>query len=175
MDNKKLKLEDLIEIEISDDADLDGYIKFKNSSKENMSNPEWIGDFTKESLQKLIEEGTKIWIYYTQDNKEPVCSMMLIPANKRNSLKEFNLDLNVVDYGPMFVNPKYTGNGLQYQMFLKEDEYSIENGYSYAICTAHPDNIYSINNIIKNGFELKGQKQFTRGIRNIYLKELVEK
>ena len=60
---------------------------------------------------------------------------------------KFGLDLNyreVVDYGPMFVNPKYVGNKLQYQMLQKIDKYSKMLGYKYAVGTIHPDNKYSI-------------------------------
>ena len=84
------------------------------------------------------------------------------------------MDLNyreVVDYGPMFVNPKYVGNKLQYQMLQKIDKYSKMLGYKYAVGTIHPDNKYSINNLVKAGFELKGIRTFKRGVRNIYLKE----
>ena len=90
-------------------------------------------------------------------------------------LKKFdiNLDSNiVVDYGPMFVNPKYVGNKLQYQMLKEIDKYSLSLGYKYAAGTIHPENIYSINNLLKDNFELTGTKEFTRGIRKIYLKKL---
>ena len=140
-----------------------------------MLNPEWLGDFSKADLNSLIKIGAKIWIYYT-DN-EPVCSMMIIPSSKKD-LEKFGIDLDykvVVDYGPMMVNPKYVGNKLQYQMLLKEDEYCLENGYLYAASTVHPDNIYSVNNLLKDNFKFIGRKHFTRGVRNIYLKELVKK
>lgn len=77
---------------------------------------------------------------------------------------------DVVDYGQMFVNPKYVSNGLQYQMLKELDNYCIKLGYN-AIGTIHPDNIYSINNLLKDDFKLVGIKEFTRGIRNIYLKK----
>ncbi len=111
-------------------------------------------------------------MYYL--DKEPVCSMMLIPSSEKDISKfELNLDYReVVDYGPMFVNPKYIGHGLQNQMLQVLDEYSINNKYKYAISTIHPDNIYSINNLLKDNFECKNKKQFKRGIRNIYLKKL---
>ena len=111
-------------------------------------------------------------VYYL--NSVPVCSMMLIPADKK-SLDKFGLDLvveEVVDYGPMMVRPEYVGNRLQYQMLKTIDNYSIANGYKYAAGTIHPENIYSINNLLKDDFKLIGQKEFKRGIRNIYLKTL---
>ena len=151
--------------------DLDKYLEFREYVKESMEHPEWLGNFTKEELEIMLKNNSKIWIYYL--NNIPVCSMMLIPSDEK-SLKKFELNLNykeVVDYGPMFVNPNYVGNSLQYKMLLELDSYCIRLGYKYAACTVHPDNIYSINNIVKDDFKHINTKEFKRGIRNIYLKE----
>ena len=156
---------------VNDNIDLDEYVDFRELVKQNMEYPEWLGDFSKNDLVNMLKNGSKIWMFY-KDN-EPVASMMLIPSDE-DALRKFGLDLNyreVVDYGPMFVNPKYVGNKLQYQMLQKIDKYSKMLGYKYAVGTIHPDNKYSINNLVKAGFELKGTRTFKRGVRNIYLKE----
>lgn len=157
---------------VNENIDLDEYISFRSYVKEHMEHPEWLGDFTKEDLKIMLKKNSKIWIYYL--NSVPVCSMMLIPTDKK-SLDKFGVYLaleEVVDYGPMMVHPEYVGNGLQYQMLQAIDAYSIANGYKYAVGTIHPDNIYSINNLLKDEFKLMGQKEFTRGLRNIYVKTL---
>ncbi len=157
---------------INKNINIDDYIDFREQVKENMSEPNWLGDLTKDDLIYMLNNNSKIWIYYL--DKEPICSMMLISSDEE-SLAKFELNLNckdVADYGPMFVNPKYIGNGLQYKMLKKLDEYCINKNYKYAISTVHPDNIYSINNLIKDNFKLKSTKELLRGIRNIYLKDL---
>ncbi len=165
-----MKLEELICI--SENIDLDKYIEFREYVKSNMEHPDWLGDFSKEDLEKMLENKSKIWVYYL--DKEPVCSMMLIPAQEVSLLK-FGLDLNyneVGDYGPMFVNPKYVGKGLQSQMLEELDRYCMSLGYKYVVSTIHPDNVYSINNFIKDKFRYFNKKEFKRGFRNIYLKVL---
>lgn len=156
---------------INKDVNIDEYIKFRELVKQSMEYPEWLGDFTKEDLIKMRNDNSIIWVYYL-DN-DPVCSMMLIPSTEK-ALNKFEIDLDykeVVDYGPMFVNPKYVGNGLQYQMLKELDNYCVKLGYKYAAITIHPNNIYSINNLLKDNFVLVGTKKFTRGVRNIYLKK----
>lgn len=157
---------------ISENIDIDEYIEFRESIKKNMENPEWLGDFSKEDLIFLLNNKSKIWMYYK--DFEPVCSMMLIPSDEKSLNKaEINLDYQVVaSYGPMMVNPDFVGNGLQYQMLKEIDKYSKEIGFEYAETTVHPDNIYSINNLIKDDFKLVNTKTYKRGIRNIYLKKL---
>lgn len=159
---------------ISENIDLDEYIRFIEYVKKHMEYPEWLGDFKKEDLEFMLHNNTKIWLYFFNDI--PVCSMMFIPANKSSLEKfEINLDYNeVADYGPMLVNPDFIGNGLQYQMLKKIDVYSINNNYKYAVSTIHPDNIYSINNLLKDEFKQINQKEFKRGLRNVYIKNLVK-
>ena len=156
---------------IYQNINLDEYIEFREMVKENMEHPEWLGDFSKEDLINCLNNGSIIWIYYFND--EPVCSMMLIPSTEKSIRKfGFEFDFNdVVDYGPMFVNPKFIGHGLQYQMLQEIDNYSLQMGYKYAAGTIHPENIYSIRNLVKDEFELTGTKEFSRGLRNIYLKK----
>ena len=157
---------------VNKNIDIDEYIKYRELVKLNMEHPDWLGDFSRDDLIYLLNNNSIIQVYYLGD--EWVSSMMLIPSTEKD-LKKFEIKLDyrdVVDYGPMFVNPKYVGNGLQYQMLKELDNYSVELGYDYAASTIHPDNIYSINNLVKDGFKLIGTKDFTRGTRNIYLKDL---
>lgn len=157
---------------INENINLEEYIEFREYVKKHMEYPEWLGDFSIEDLEHILANGSKIWLYYLDDT--PVCSMMAIPADATTINKyEVNLDhKNIIDYGPMMVNPKFIGNGLQYQMLKELDTYSINNNYKYAISTVHPDNTYSINNFIKDNFKFLNQKNFKRGLRNIYIKNL---
>lgn len=159
---------------VSENIDLNKYIEFREYVKKHMKHPEWLGDFKKQDLEFMIHNNTKIWIYFLDDI--PICSMMFIPADK-SSLEKFEINLDykeVADYGPMMVNPDFIGNGLQYQILKKIDTYSINNNYKYAVSTIHPDNIYSINNLLKDNFKQINQKELKRGLRNIYIKNLVK-
>jgi len=156
----------------NENIDLNKYIEVRELVKQSMKYPDWLGDFSKDDLITMLNNNSSIWIYYL--NEEVVCSMMLIPANQKSLLK-LKVDLNyaqVVEYGPMFVNKKYLGYGLQYQMLKTLDEHCINNGYKYAVSTVHPDNKYSINNFIKDNFIFYAREKFKRGIRNIYVKRL---
>lgn len=151
---------------------IDEYIKWRDKIKEDMTNPEWLGDMTKDDILYLLNNDSRIWMYYHKSNF--VCSMMLIPATEED-VNKFGLDYNyleVVDYGPIMVSSKYRGNTLQDQMIKQLDKYALEVGYKVAVTTVHPDNEFSINNLLKNGFTFIGKQEFKRGLRNIYVKEL---
>ena len=165
----QIKLENLTCI--NENIDIDEYIQFREFVISHMEHPEWLGVFSKEDLLTMLSNNSKIWMYYLED--EVVCSMMFIPATEKDAIR-FDLEQyykEVADYGPMMVNPKYRGNGLQYQMLKVLDDYAISNSYKYALATINPDNKYSIHNIEKDNFQFIRQKEFTRGLRNIYFKK----
>ena len=164
-----IKLENL---KLVKDLDLDEYIEFREYVKSDMEHPEWLGDFSKKDLEFMLTIGTEIWNY--TDGKELVCSIMLIPSSEKD-ITSFDLTCDyklTLDWGPTMVNPKYVGNGLMSQMAKAMEEYVSSKGLKYVVGTVHPDNIYSVNNFIKNGYKEISRKEFKRGLRSVYFKEL---
>lgn len=154
---------------------IDKYIEFREIVKQNMEHPEWLGDFSKKDLINMLNNNSVIWVYSI--NNEPVCSMMLIPSTKKD-INKFSLDLDykvVADYGPMFVNPKYVGNSLQYQMLKELDSYCQSLEYKYAVGTIHPDNMYSINNLLKDDFKYIKTKRIYPWNKNSLHKRIKKK
>ena len=64
------------------------------------------------------------------------------------------------------------GNGIQLFILQHMDEISNNKGYVYGVSTVHPDNIYCIRNMEKDGFVYHKTRDFKRGIRNIYQKSI---
>lgn len=155
-----------------ENIDLDEYYNYFLEIKSGMDNPLWLGDLKKEDFKYLLSNGSKIWCFFDSDNF--VCSFMYIKATVE-SIKSLGLNLSVddcVECGPMFVRKEYRGNSLQYQMFKKLEDFSKENNFKYILTTANPDNYYSSDNMEKAGYKKVGYKVFSRGPRNIYVKEI---
>ncbi len=69
--------------------------------------------------------------------------------------------------------PEYRGNGLQYSMMKTAEEELRKQGYRYLMCTVHPENRYSKNNIINQGYQVVLTKEKYGGyLRDILLKKL---
>lgn len=68
--------------------------------------------------------------------------------------------------------PEYRGRHLQ--AFLMEDaERRLEAGYQYMMCTVHPDNCFSRDNMIRQGFRFICRKEKYGGrVRDIMMKEI---
>ena len=165
-----INLEDLKEK--SENIDINEYLKFYKYVRDNMQHPEWLSEFNMEELVYILDHDGKIFNYYNNDIL--VSSIMYIPSNNK-SLRKHNIKYDeeiVGSCGPVLVNPKYVGNGLQLKMMIMLDEYSKSLNKKYMFTKAHPDNIYSIKNILKDGYEFIEDYMSSDGPKRCYIKKL---
>ena len=163
-----MKLNDLKEI--SNNINLDEYLSLYNYVRNNMDHPEWLGTFTKEEIEDLLKIGGKIWMYY--DNETPVCSAFYIPV-KNKTLRKHNVQYDESEtgsLGPIMVRKEYVGNGLQTQMQKVINDYAKSIGKRHMFTKAHSDNIYSIKNILKDGYKVTNKYENERGPMTAFIK-----
>lgn len=151
---------------------LDSYLDLVQFVKNGMEQPEWLGEISKENYINILNSGGCIRIF--KYNDKLIAAGVLMPTTEKDLKKQLSADLDyreVIDYGPQMVHPDYVGNGIQ--MIIMEDLEAISKvkGFKHALCTVHPDNIFSINNIVKRGFIKIENANFKRGLRSIYRKE----
>ena len=155
-DIPELRSSTMNDLEYRDDVDLANMSSVPDiTSDQGMLGPELEGavkEVVKSNLSPIKRATTRTYDWKT----------------KNKSFLSLFKDLNWV------LDPKYVGNKLQYQMLNELDKYSIDKNYNFVVATIHPDNIYSINNFIKDNFKQTSTKEFKRGLRNIYVKELIK-
>ena len=61
------------------------------------------------------------------------------------------------------VRKEYIGNGLQTAMLEVVDNYTKSIGKTHIFTKAHSDNIYSIQNILNNGYKVVDKYENERG------------
>ena len=162
-----MKLSDLKEI--SNNVNLDDYLYLYNYVRDNMEHPEWLGTFTKEEIIEILDNGGKIWLYYDQ---EPVCSVFYIPvSNKALRKHHVTFDESVTgSLGPIMVRKEYVGNGLQLEMQKVINDYAKSIGKTHMFTKAHRDNIYSIKNILKDGYKIVHEYENERGPMTAFIR-----
>ena len=156
-----MKLNDLKEV--STNVNLDEYLYLYNYVRDNMEHPEWLGTFSKEEIEDILNNNGKIWMYYDKDI--PVCSIFYIPT-KNKSLRKHNIEYDeevTGSLGPVMVRKEYVGNGLQTQMMNVLNDYVKSIGKTHMFTKAHSDNIYSIKNILKDGYKVIDEYENERG------------
>lgn len=158
---------------ISENNDIDEYLAFYKYVKSNMKEPSWLGEFSLNELINILNNEGKLFNFY--DNNIIVCSMLYIPSNNK-TLEKHNLKYDeklVGSCGPIMVNPKYVGNKFQKQMLELLDKYCKSIGKRYIFTKVHPDNIYSINNFVSDGYKFVETYKTSSGEpRSVYFKEI---
>lgn len=158
---------------ISEHNNIDEYLEFYKYVKSNMKEPSWLGEFSLNELKNILNNEGKLFNFY--DNNIIVCSMLYIPSNNK-TLKKHNLKYDedlVGSCGPIMVNPEYVGNKFQKQMLELLDKYCKNIGKRYIFTKVHPDNIYSINNFISDGYKFVETYKTSSGeLRSVYFKEI---
>ena len=158
---------------ISEHNNIDEYLEFYKYVKSNMKEPSWLGEFSLNELKNILNNEGKLFNFY--DNNIIVCSMLYIPSNNK-TLEKHNLKYDeklVGSCGPIMVNPKYVGNKFQKQMLELLDKYCKSIGKRYIFTKVHPDNIYSINNFISDGYKFVETYKTSSGEpRSVYFKEI---
>lgn len=158
---------------ISKNNNIDEYLEFYKYAKSNMKEPSWLGEFSLNELKNILNNEGKLFNFY--DNNIIVCSMLYIPSNNK-TLEKHNLKYDeklVGSCGPIMVNPKYVGNKFQKQMLELLDKYCKSIGKRYIFTKVHPDNIYSINNFVSDGYKFVETYKTSSGEpRSVYFKEI---
>ena len=163
-----MKLTDLKEV--SNNVNLDDYLYLYKYVRDNMEHPEWLGTFTLDEIKEILDIGGKIWMYY--DGDIPVCSVFYIPASNSH-LRKHNIEYDesvTGSLGPIMVRKEYVGNGLQTAMMKVLNEYAKSIGKTHMTTRAHSDNIYSIKNILKDGYQIVDQYENERGKMTAFVK-----
>lgn len=158
--------------EVSDNVNLNEYLELYNYVRDNMEHPEWLGTFEREEVEDILSYNGKIWLYY--NDEDLVCSMFYIPSNQK-SLDKRNiktLEKETGSLGPIMVSPDYVGHGFMLKMLEVFNSYMEEIGMKYVFTKAHSDNLYSINNMYKDGYELVDEWVNERGPMSAFLKKL---
>lgn len=149
--------------EVSSNINLDEYLFLYNYVRDNMEHPEWLGTFSREEIEEILNIGGKIWMYY--DKEIPVCSVFYIPVSNK-SLRKHNVEYDesiTGSLGPIMVRKEYVGNGLQTAMQEVINRYAKSIGKEHMFTKAHADNIYSVRNILKDGYKVVDEYENERG------------
>lgn len=163
----------MITIRDLEEQDLNAYLDLEQEVKNNMIHPEWLGDFTKNDLQRLLKTGGHIYGGYLQDKL--IAVGVLMPATKEG-LEKLNLDIldvqKAVFFGPQMVHPLYQGKGIQKEIISFLEKRAIQLDYQYVEVIVSPENEISIHNFISCNYEFHKTVELSRGTRNVYVKEL---
>ena len=162
--------------------DFSTLMQLMNLTKSIVHPSEWFVCETEESLSSMISEHGFIIIAQPENpsDSNEVAGMFAIkfpgmtPDNlgRYQSFSEEQLQL-CAHMESTIVHPQYRGYHLQAQMAQEAEELLEKLPYKYLFATIHPDNQYSMNNMILCGYRPVAQEKLYGGLdRIILLKEI---
>ena len=154
--------------------ELDKYLEFSHVVKNMMAEDDWFFlDPDEEVRQMMAQDRMDIWL--AEDEKRIAAVLCIVYPGMENFNIGYDLGFSeedlkrVVHMDTAAVHPDYRGRGLQKRM-MAHAEQELEG--KILLCTIHPDNRYSLNNVLKLGYTIEKKTQRYDSVRCILRKDL---
>jgi ribosomal protein S18 acetylase RimI-like enzyme len=160
--------------------DTEKLIQLLQEVRQGMSNQEWLYLDAPEDVRQAMTDGTmQLWV--AEDGvRFAGIFFILIPG-----LAEYNYGydlglsrdelLSVVHMDTVAVHPDYRGLGLQKRLMQEAEKYSAELGERILLATVHPDNRYSLENFLRQGYTIERQLPKYGSVRCVLRKDIYKK
>lgn len=177
-----LKLDGEKEIEIfqAGRESLEEAVRLVRNTAEKMKEKSW---FVAESLEEFDRWMRKDqgWLYVARDRSSGQLAGMFFVVLP--GLEEENLGYDIGMQGrqlyecaimdTVVVLPEYRGMHLQYEMMQTAERKLHKEGYRYLLCTVHPENKFSRENVKRQGYKkILTKEKYGGFLRDIWMKEL---
>lgn len=147
---------------------------------DNMENSEWFSNSGELYVKEHLENDKIGYVVVAEAEDGVIAGLFLvdIPGEKEENMgfdlgytKEQRSVTAHMDIAA--VRPQYRGYHLQRRMMEVCEEEMKRRGFRYLLATVHPDNIYSLSNVQRRGYEIMKTKEKYGGLlRHILCKEL---
>lgn len=145
-----------------------------------MQEKQWFAPDSEECIKALFQEKKGLFYQAAEVEKQLMAGVLfvLFPGRSPDNLgREIKLPeeelLQVAHMDTVAILPAYRGNGLQYQLMQRAEQELRRRGFSYLMCTVHPDNRFSRENLLKQGYKAVGSGLKYGGLpREILLKDI---
>ena len=159
-----------VDIHIVNKRELGELINCQKEIIDNMSNKEWFVPLTDEEfLSSINGRGNTYFLKYD----EKIIGLLVLTCDIPEILEKYQLpNNNYMLIDSIMVKDEYRGYGLQRQMLKFAYERASKLEMDGLVATIHPDNKYSLNNFVKEEYELLHVLTIHGGIRNIMIKNV---
>lgn len=168
----------MIEIRKAEKNEIKQFISLLHQVKEEMEHPEWFALDPDEVVMNLFEQGRmKIWLAMDRDVVAGAFSIVIPNLEEYNLGYELNMNneqlMRVVHMDAAAVRQQYRGQGLQKRLMQEAEQEIRKIPNRILLCTVHPDNFASLNNLLKQDYSKMKLLNKYDSIRYIMKKELL--
>ncbi len=161
-------------------ADTEMFIHFLDDIKAGMVQKDWFCLDPPETVRKMMADGTmELWL--AMDGERIAAAFDILHPGLASFNYGYDLGfseeelMQVVHMDTSAVGSDYRGMGLQRKMVQIAEETLSGQGRKILLCTVHPENRYSMNNMLKQGYEIQKQVPKYGSERYILRKNIFQK
>ena len=158
-------------------SDVEGFIALLETVREAMEHKEWFYLDPPELVRQQMRDGTmEMWAAMAYDRMVGVFDVLYPGLEEYNY--GYHLDFNreqllqVVHMDTAAVHPDWRGLGIQRRLLETAEQELKGAGELYLLCTIHPENVYSLNNALKQGYEVQKTLEKYGSVRHILCKKI---
>lgn len=145
-----------------------------------MEKKEWYVPDDGEQIRSLLETGEGIAFLAEEEETGELAGVFVVVfpgKGEKNLGREFGLSEEELPLAAHMdsaaVREKFRGFGLQRRLMETAEQALADRGIRYLFCTAHPENLYSQNNIRGLGYEAFQRKKMYGGrMRDLFVKRI---
>ena len=141
-------------------ADTEALISLIQEVWQHMEKKEWLYLDDPEDVREMMNSGTmQLWVAMDGDRLAAAFDILIPGLHPFNYGYDLDFDetalLQVVNIDTVAVHPDYRGKGLQQKLMEEAENWAFDNGYPILLCTVHPENRYSLQNMLKLGYTVQ--------------------
>lgn len=144
---------------------------------EAMPNREWFYLDSPEDVRQMMADGTmELWVALDGEHLAGAFDILHPGLDAYNygydlGFAEEEL-LRVINMDTAAVHPEYRGRGLQKKLMETAEAELQERGKHILLCTVHPENRFSLNNVLKQGYSIQKELPKYGSVRYILRKDI---
>lgn len=157
--------------------DTEKLIQFLLDIKTGMQNPEWFYLDPPDAVREYMHSGTmQLWLAMDGEQIAAIFDYLIPGLESNNYGYDLNLPVEdllcVINLDNAAVHPDYRGMGLQRKMIQIAEEHLRITGPHILLCTVHPENSFSLQNVLNQGYTIQKQLAKYGSVRYILRKDI---
>lgn len=170
------KTQDGIRIRRAGREETERYTAFLHEVKDAMPQGDWFYLDPDEEVREMMDEGRMgVWFAEAGERLVGVFSI-IVPGPESFNLGydlgfEATMLARVIHMDTAAVHPDFRGHDLQYRMMQAAEEELRKTGGAILLCTVHPENRYSVRNVLRQGYTVEKELEKYGGVRRYILRK----
>lgn len=157
--------------------DTEPFIELMALVRQNMDHKEWLFLDPPDEVREMMADGTmSLWVAVDGERvigAFDILSPQLGANNYGYSIGLTNEELmQVVNMDTAVVHPDYRGMGLQKRLMRCAEEELMKSGEHILMCTVHPENRFSLNNVLSQGYTICKTVPMYGSVRHVLRKNI---